>query len=237
MSRIVLLCLLLPALALAGNESPVQALAQLPPLPKAAAQDLDCSLGETLQNKVQEIALRETTAGQAAAQGPMVMLSDAQMTAVQAMTDPAFNTCPIEVMQQAQDWATSADEKLAARLAQVDEARAKEDEAWCKTQAAIACEPSPAAARRAIADATAAGTQFLKDSQPGYARYVKQIGDCVAMRDKSVVAAGIVKGPFRMVVGGAHAQNWAMVGLAAEAHSKACTTAREAAQRYAGYLK
>ena len=88
-----------------------------------------------------------------------------------------------------------------------------------------------------IADATAAGTQFLNDVQPGYAKYVKLIAPCVAMRDKAVVAAGTVKGPFQAIVGGAHAGNWAMVGQAAEAHSQACTTAREAAQKYLGHLQ
>jgi hypothetical protein len=220
--------------ALAAGESPVQALAQLPPLPKVATGNLDCSLGETVQKKVNEVALRETASGQAAAQGPMVTMNDAQVAAMQAMTEPAYNTCPIDVMQpEAQGWATTAEDKLTARLEQIAAARVKASEEWCtKHPGGEMCAPDPAIAKRANADATAAGTQFLKDAQPGYAKFLKQVTDCVVMRDKAVVAAGAVKGPFRMMVGGAHAQNWGLVGVAADAHSKACMKAREAAQQH-----
>ena len=52
MRKLFLLIALASGTALAAGESPVQALAQLPPLPKAATSTLDCTLGQTMNKKV-----------------------------------------------------------------------------------------------------------------------------------------------------------------------------------------
>lgn len=229
---LVLLLAVLPGLALA--ETAPQALAALPPLPKAATKDLDCSLGEKMGKKVNEVAQRAAGTAQAGmGSGAMPSMTPAQMQAMQAMTEPAYNSCPVEVMQPAQGWSQEPDQKLEARLAEIDAAKLQADQAWCETHSTgEMCMPNPAAIPKFNAQAVAAGTQYLKDAQAGYGKLVKLAADCLALRDPPVNAARGLQGPFAGMAAGADSQNWALVGLIAEAHSKACTTARDAASKY-----
>jgi hypothetical protein len=235
MRRLILLLSMFPALAHAATETPSQALKNLPPLPSAAAANLDCSAGEAMRKKVEEVTARMMAAAQPAAYSQTPgMMTEAQTAAMQAMTEPEYNMCPSEVMDpQQQAWLQAAAGKLEARLAQVDAAKARSDNDYCKTHSTgEMCEPDPDSGKRFNPQAVAAATQFLKDAQPGYAGYLKLVGGCVALRDKPIAGARGVTGPFQVMATGAEAQTWSLVGFAADAQGKACATAREAARRY-----
>ena len=69
MTRLALLLALVSGTALAAGESAPQALASLPPLPKAATKDMDCSAGEKMRQKVDEVTQGMMTASQMSASG------------------------------------------------------------------------------------------------------------------------------------------------------------------------
>ncbi len=235
MRKLILLLTLVTGTAFAAD-TPPQALKNLPPLPPAATMGLDCSHGATLRKKVDEIAQRGAATIQSGAMSaPTPSMSPEQMQALQALTDPAFSMCPIEVMQlQATGWGMAPEQKLDARLAEINAAKHKHDVAYCEAHPKnnIECETDPGSARRFNAQAAAAGTQYLKDMQPGYAKLLKQAGDCLALRDKPVTAAQGVKGAFAAMADGALGQNWGLVATVADAHSQACDKARAAAKTY-----
>jgi hypothetical protein len=189
MTRLILLLSLLPTLAFAGSETPLQALKSIPALPASASQDMDCSLGAALHKKA-EAATRDSAAfmQSAAANAAPMSMTPEQMTAMQQLTDPAFTMCPIDVMQpEAQGWSQAAEEKLAGRLSEINQAKMKADQAWCeKHSTGEMCDVNLEGARKFNAQAVAAGTQYLKDVQPGYARFQKLTTDCLMLRDKPV---------------------------------------------------
>lgn len=234
MKKLMLLLTLVAGTAFAGADTAPAALKALPPLPGAAAKDLDCSHGATLHQKVDEKTRREMVAAQAEAANASAMMTPEQMQALQALTDPAFSTCPIEVMQlEATGWGMEPEQKLAARLAEITQAKAKHDQEYCEKHSKSAiCEPDPSSAKRFNAQTVAAGTQYLKDMQPGYAKLLKQAGDCIALRDPSVRASQGIKGAMAGLAVGADAQNWGLVVVVADARSNACAKARDAARTY-----
>ena len=229
--------ILVSGTALAAGESAPQALASLPPLPKAATKDMDCSAGEKMRQKVEEVTQGMMTASQMSAAGtPTTSMTPAQMEALQSLTLPEFNQCPIDAMQPAaQGWSVEAENKLEKRLADINKAKMAYDQKWCETHSTgEMCDVNPESFKRFNAQAVTAATQFLADVQPGYAKLTKLVGDCIAMRDKPVVAARGVSGALGMLAVGADSQNWGLVGMVADAHGKACERARNAAATYAG---
>ena len=238
MRKLAVSLALATGIALAAPDAPLPAFKGLPPLPAAATTGLDCSIGAAMRKKVDEIAERGRAAiSSGAMSAPAMSMSPEQMQAMQALSDPAFSMCPIEVMQlQATGWNTAPEQKLDARLTEIHAAKATHDRAYCEAHPknSIECETDPASARRFNAQAVAAGTQYLKDMQPGYAKLLKQAGDCLALRDKPVRAAQGVSGAFAAMADGALAQDWGLVSTVAEAHSQACAKARDAATKYLG---
>ena len=202
-------------------------------MPKAASPDMDCSIGEKTQAKVQEITQRMTTASQSgAAMATTTSMTPAQMEAMQRLTDPEYMQCPIDLMQP-QDWSVAPGQKLEKRLAEIRAAKTAADEKWCETHAnGEGCDFDPNSLKRAHGQVVTAASQYLADVQPGYAKFHKQVGDCIAMRDKPLAAARTVTGAIGMLALGADSQNWSLVGLVADAQGKACETAKQAASWY-----
>jgi hypothetical protein len=235
MKRIVVALFGLGLAGVAVAETPPQALAKVPPLPKAASQDLDCSAAEAGRKKVEETVNAQMRAVQAAGYGgPMGSMTPAQVEAMGKLTEPDYNTCPIDVMQpEAQSWPNDAEAKLTAKMGQIEEALRAADAKWCETHTTgEMCEPNPGARQKAAADSAVAGSQFLKNVQPAYAKFQKLIADCLALRDKPLGSLRGLTGPMGNMVVGAEAQNWSLVGSAFDAQGKACGRAREAARRF-----
>lgn len=236
MRSLILLLTLFSGAALAATESPTLALKGFPPLPATATKDMDCSAGEKMKQKVEGVTekMRALAAAPAATQAPASMTPE-QMTALQQLSDPAFTMCPIEAMQpDALDWQLAPQQKLEQRLAEVNAALNAAYAAGCEKQQAEVCPPPSAAFLKGFnAQAAAAGAQYLKEMQPGYAGYLKQVGACLELREKPAAAARGVTGAFGVLAAGADAQNWGLVGMVAEVHGQACSRAREAARTYA----
>lgn len=223
--------------AAAPSSVPAKALAEIPALPKAAKKDLDCSAAEVFGARIQRQSEQDSAAMQAAMAKPATAqtLTEEQTAAIQALDDSEFHSCVTDLQQRPSElWVLPLREGLDARLAGIDAARIKADEAWCTKHAAETCTGDPAGAKRSNAQAVTAGTQFLKDAQPAYAGYLKEIADCVGKRDKVEVrarAAGLT-GRSAATAIGATQDDWTLVGIAAGAQSAVCMAAREAANRF-----
>jgi len=231
MRTLILLLSMVPALA--GAETASQALAKVPPLAGAAAANMDCSAEEVTARKV-EAQLRPLTQMPMGFGGSAVNMTPAQMQAMAAMSDPAFNECLSQLQTtQSGEWVQPLKDKLEARLQQVDADFRKASEEHCRKQESEACMGDPAINKRFNALAAAAGTQMLKDAQPSYAKYLKEVGDCIAKREK---ATGGASGGGNAALDAIFASNtgmtWGLVNLPAVTNTSLCKPARDAAQKY-----
>jgi hypothetical protein len=223
---------LLFATAAAAAETPSQAFARLPPLAGAATPGMDCPAAEATRKKV-EAQIAPLRAMPMAPGGSAVQMSPAQMQAMAAMSDPAFNECVSALQMRPGDWEQALRDRLEAKLEQVNADYIKAIEAFCRKSNDENCRGSPALQRQFSAQAAAAGTQFLKDAQPGYAKLLKETGDCIASREKGMGAA---TGGGNAVLDAIFASNagvtWGLLNLPAAANTRLCEAARDAAGRH-----
>ena len=226
--------LLLPAAATAG-ETALQAFAKLPPLASAATASMDCSAREATDKKVQAVVMPLMSMSMSMTPGgSAVQPTPAQIQAMAAMNEPAFNECVAQLQTSpAELWAQPLRDKLQVRLEQVNAEYHKAIEAFCGKSNDPNCQGSAAIDRQFNAQAAAAGTQYLKDAQPAYARYLKQVGDCIAIREKGMGGAtGGGNNAMDAIFGSATGVTWGLLNLPAAANSSLCEAAREAAHTY-----
>ena len=225
--------LMLTTTATLGAETATQALARLPPLAAAASAGMDCSAEDVTARKV-EAVLRPMSTTPMSYGGSVANMTPAQMQAMAALSDPAFNECVTQLQSNPGElWAQPMKEKLQAKLDQIHGELIKANEAHCRAQKSEACMPDPTILKRFNAQTTAAGTQFLKDAQPQYAKFSREVGDCVGKRDAAMAGAS---GGGGSAVDAIFASNtgvtWGLVNLPAAVNTSLCKAARDAAQKY-----
>lgn len=196
-----------PAASPPPVNSPAAALAELPALPKTAQPDLECSARDALDKRL--VHAREVALEQAQRAGGPTEWTDTtrdQEQALLALNDLEFSACVNDLQQvSTESWLGPSREKLDEKIM----------------------------AAQTNAQAVAAANQFLKDAQPGYAAYLKQVNDCVGRRERIIATAR-----------GAHAgtstenalqdaidADWSLASAAADAQVEVCGTARDAARR------
>ena len=230
MRKLILLLSLIPTLAAAETAS--QAFARLPPLAGAATANMDCSAAEATDKKVQA-QLRPLTQTQISYGGSVANMTPAQMQAMQAMSDPAFDECVQQLqMATADPWVQVQKDKLGAKLEQIHAEYLKAYEAWCRVGPSDGCGSNPAIDKPFNAKAAAAGTQFLKDAQPLYAKQLKAVGDCITLREKGMGGATGGSDAVGMLLASATGTNWGLLNIPASSNTSLCEAAREAARKY-----
>jgi hypothetical protein len=219
-------------------DSAAKAVGEIPALPKAASKDLDCSAGEKMQQRLEQrlqADMATLTAPGASTVTPQ-SLSAEQATALQSLNDNEFYACIQDLqMRPAELWLSPFKERLYARLEEVDAAKTKSDEAYCTAHPqGEGCASDPGSIKRFNAQAADAGTQFLREAQPTYAGYLKEIGDCVARREKVIATARTagIGGAMESMLTSATQMNWGLAVTAAGAHASLCESARNAARKY-----
>ena len=187
--------------------SPAAALAEMPALPKAAKADLDCSARDAFDKRL--VHAREIALEQAQRAGGPTEWTDTtrdQEQALLALNDLDFSACVNDLQQLSTEaWLGPPRDRLDEKITTA----------------------------QTNAQAVAAATQFLKDAQPGYAAYLKQVSDCVGRRERIVATA-------RSAHAGTSTENalqdavdadWSLASAAADAQVAVCGAAREAARR------
>ena len=234
-TRLCLISALMFSAAATGAETASQALAKVPPLASTATANMDCSAEEVTGKKV-EAQLRPLTQTPMAFGGSVVNMTPAQMQAMAAMSDPSFDECVSQLQANLADpWVQSLKDKLEARLEQVHTDYGKAVHAFCSKSSDMNCGPhsAPAITRQFSAQAAAAGTQFLKDAQPSYAKQVKEVGDCIARREKAMGGAtGGGNSALDAIFGASTGVTWGLIKLPAATNTSLCQAARAAAQKY-----
>lgn len=232
MKKLILLLSLIPTLAAA--ETATQALAKLPPLASAASAGMDCSAQEATNKKVQAQVALLMKAPVAFGGSAVTEMTPAQTQAMAAIGDPAFNDCVTQLQANpAEYWVQPLRDKLQAKLEQVHAEYNKAYEAWCRVPPSDGCGNNPSLDKQFNAKAAAAGTQFLKDAQPGYAKYLKEAGDCITTRDKMMGGAtGGGNNAMDALLASANGTTLGLVLLPAAANTQLCEAAREAARKY-----
>ena len=219
-----------------GAETASQALAKVAPLASTAAANMDCS-AEEVAGKMVDAQLRPLTQTPMGFGGSVVNMTPAQMQAMAAISDPTFDECVTQLQANMADpWVQTLKDKLDARLEQVHADYGKAVQAFCSKSSDINCGPhsAPALARQFNAQAAAAGTQFLKDAQPSYAKHVKEVGDCIARREKAMGgASGGGNSALDAIFGASTGVTWGLIKLPAATNTSLCDAARKAAQKYA----
>jgi hypothetical protein len=207
-----------------------KAVAEIPPLAKTATPDLECPAEERVRARAEELAGQ----GQAASANAPQTMTEAEGQALQAMNEPEFYGCLQDLQQRPPElWLLPLRDKLDAKLVEVAAARSAADAAYCAKRPADGCTTDPAGVKKFNAQAAQAGTQFLKEAQPVYAAYLKEISQCIAQREKVIAAAGASgTSGFEPRLAVAIEQNWALAGVAASAHSGVCSAARDAARKF-----
>jgi len=231
MRKLILLLALFPSLAFA--ETPSQAFAKLPPLASAATAGMDCSAAEATERKVQA-AIAPMTGVPASFGASAVQPTPAQTQAMAAMADPAFDECFTQLqVNPSGAWILPLKDKLEAKLQQVHDDWVKANEVFCRKSGDEGCMGDPASDKRFNGVAAAVGTQFLKDVQPLYAKYLKEVGDCIGRREKALGGAtGGGNAVLDAVFASPVAANWGMVQMPAMANTSLCEAAREAARKF-----
>lgn len=225
---------LLYATASAGAETASQAFAKLPPLAGVANANMDCSAAEVTDKKVRA-QLQPLATAQVSYGGSAANLTPAQIQAIAAMNSPEFNDCATQLQAATADpWVQAQKDRLEARLAPIEADYLKAYEAWCRSRGGEACGSNPSIDQQFNAKATAAGTQFLKESQPHYAKQLKAVGDCIALREKGMGGAGGggSNDAMGMLFASAAGMNWGMLNIPAASNTSLCEAAREAARKY-----
>ena len=219
-----------------GAETASQAFARLPPLASAATADMDCSAEEAAGKKV-DAQIRPLSQTPMAFGGSAVNMTPAQMQAMAAISDPTFDECVTQLQANMADpWVQALKDRLEARLGQVHADYGKAVQAFCSKSNDMNCGPhsAPAITRQFSAQAVAAGTQFLKDAQPSYAKHAKEVGDCIARREKATGGAtGGGNSALDAIFGASSGVTWGLIKLPAATNTSLCEAARKAAQKYA----
>lgn len=225
-------CALMFSTAASGAETASQALAKMPPLAGAATANMDCSAEEATAKNV-EAQLRPITQTPMAFGGSAVSMTPAQMQAMTAMSDPAYNECLSQLQTTPVEWVQPLKDKLEAKLQQVEADFRKAVEEHCRKNQSEVCMPDPAISKRFNVQATAAGTQMLKDAQQPYAGHLKEVGDCIAKREKGMGgASGGGNAAMDAIFGSNTGMTWGLVNLPAVTNTRLCKAAREAAGKY-----
>lgn len=232
MNKLILLLALFTSLTHAA-ETATQAFARLPPLASAATPDMDCSAAEAVGKKV-EARLAPMRTMSMTPGGSVANPTPAQAQAMAAMGEPAFNDCVTRFQTSPHEpWVQPLRDKLAAKLEQIDEAYRRASEAFCQKSNDPNCRGSPAIDRQFNQQAAAAGTQFLKDAQPHYARYAREVGDCIGRRERMLGGAdGGGNTAMDMIFASQVGLNWGLLNLPAAANSNLCEAARDAASQH-----
>jgi hypothetical protein len=234
MRKLIPLLTLFPCFAF-GAETAQQAFAKLPPLATVAAPAMDCSAAEVTDRKVQaQVQPLKAAAQSMPMGGSAVQPTPAQIQAMAAMNSPEFNECVTQLqMGTADPWVQALKDRLQANLEQVQAAYIKAIEAFCAKSSDPNCRGSAAIDWQFNAQAAAAGTQFLKDAQPAYARQLKETGDCIARREQGMGGAtGGTGNPMDLVFASANGTTWGLLNLPAATNTSLCEAAREAARMY-----
>jgi hypothetical protein len=230
--RLLTLLLMLCA-GTAFAETASQAFARLPPLATTASANMDCSAAEVTDKKVR-LALQPLSTAQVSYGGSAAQPTPAQIQAMAAMSSPEFNDCVSQLQTGVGDpWVQAQKDQLEAKLERVHGEYNKAYEAWCRAQPSEGCGNNPAIDKPFNAKAAAAGTQFLKDAQPLYAKQLKAVGDCIALREKGMGGAtGGGNNAMDMLFASAAGMNWGLLNIPAAANTSLCEAAREAARKY-----
>jgi len=232
MRMLILLLTLVTGTAFAA-ETALQAFAKLPPLATAATTSMDCSAAEATDKKVQA-QLAPLAAMPMSAGGSAVQPTPAQIQAMAAMGDPAFSECLSQLqVSPAEIWIQPIKDKLSAKLEQIHADWVEANAAYCRKSGSEGCMGDPTSGKRFNGVAAAAGTQFLKDAQPAYGKYLKEVGDCVARREKGMGGAtGGGNNAMDMIFASQSGMNWGLLNLPAAANTSLCEAAREAARKF-----
>lgn len=227
-----LIPVLIFAAAAGATEPASQAFARLPPLAGAATANMDCSAAEVTDKKVQA-QLQPLATAPVSYGGSVANLTPAQIQAMAAMGSPEFNDCVTQLqMGMGDPWVQTQKDQLAAKLESIHAEYLKAYEAWCRVGPSDGCGSNPSLDKQFNAKTAAAGTQFLKDAQPLYAKQLKAVGDCIALREKGLGGATGGNDATGMLLASATGMNWGLLNIPAAANTSLCEAAREAARKY-----